>query len=68
MLSANETSRNLARNVVDQLQAARVKILGAVLNKVNVKQNGQYGRYYGAYYGHYGKGEETASRETGAQN
>ncbi len=68
VLSANETSRNLARNVVDQLQAARVKILGAVLNKVNVKQNGQYGRYYGAYYGHYGKGEETAARETGAQN
>ena len=65
VLSANETSRNLARNVVDQLQAAKVKILGVVLNKLNAKLNGQYGKYYGAYYGHYSSEEKKANSSGG---
>lgn len=60
VMAANGTSRNLARNVVDQLDAARVKILGVVLNKVNIRQNSQYGKYYGAYYGHYGSEDKIA--------
>lgn len=49
-------------NVKKQLENAGVPILGAVLNKVQMKKNsyygsyygGYYGKYYGSYYGHYG--------------
>ena len=58
VLAANETSRNLARNVTEQLQAAQVKILGVVLNKMSARLNGQYGKYYGAYYGNYDSGDK----------
>ena len=41
---------NEARN---QLDSSGVRILGAVLNKVDMKKGGAYGKYYGQYYGKY---------------
>lgn len=61
VLAAGETSRKLARAVTDQLQAADVKILGTVLNKIQV-QNSRYGKYYGMYYGTYNE-EKRSGRE-----
>ncbi|MBQ1527545.1 MAG: polysaccharide biosynthesis tyrosine autokinase [Lachnospiraceae bacterium] len=43
-------------NVKRQLENAGVSILGAVLNKVDMKKANYYGKYYGGYYGkYYGK-------------
>ena len=43
-------------NVKRQLENAGVSILGAVLNKVDMKKSNYYGKYYGGYYGkYYGK-------------
>ena len=46
------SSRGIA-NVKRQLENAGIPILGAVLNKVQMKKNGYYGSYYGGYYGGY---------------
>ena len=46
------SSRGIA-NVKRQLENANIAILGAVLNKVQMKKNGYYGSYYGGYYGSY---------------
>jgi len=43
----------LAQKVVKQLEKGNCRILGAVINKVNVKQDKHYGKYYGGYYGRY---------------
>lgn len=40
-------------NVKKQLEASGIRILGAILNKVQMKKNGYYGKYYGKYYGSY---------------
>ena len=43
-------------NVKRQLENSGVSILGAVLNKVDMKKANYYGKYYGGYYGkYYGK-------------
>ena len=43
-------------NVRRQLENSGVRILGAVLNKVDMKKANYYGKYYGGYYGkYYGK-------------
>ncbi|HEX3022036.1 MAG TPA: CpsD/CapB family tyrosine-protein kinase [Lachnospiraceae bacterium] len=46
-------SYHFAQNVKKQLEKSNCKILGVVLNKVNMEKNGYYGRYYGKYYGKY---------------
>ena len=39
-----------------QLEQSKVKILGAVLNKIDMETKSKYGGYYGQYgYGHYGE-------------
>ncbi len=48
-------SRKLLVSVKKQLEMAGVKIIGAVLNKVDMKKNNYYGKYYGSYYGQYDK-------------
>ena len=52
-----KTSSRMINSVKSQLEVAGVKIIGAVLNKVNMKKNSYYGKYYGSYYGHYGDKE-----------
>lgn len=49
VIAANMISYKFARNVKEQLQKSGCKILGVVLNKVDMKQNKYYGKYYGEY-------------------
>ncbi|MCD8369686.1 MAG: CpsD/CapB family tyrosine-protein kinase [Clostridiales bacterium] len=53
VIEADAISRRLEQRVKDQLEKSGCRILGVVLNKVNIHHN----RYYGKYgkYGHYGK-------------
>ncbi|WP_395319507.1 CpsD/CapB family tyrosine-protein kinase [Fructilactobacillus frigidiflavus] len=38
-------------NAVEQLKKVNAKILGTVMNRVNIKESSGYGGYYGGYYG-----------------
>ena len=53
VIAANQVSYKFAQNVMDQLRKTKVKIIGSVLNKVDLSENGYYGKYYGKYYGSY---------------
>lgn len=68
----NAVSYKFAQKVKEQLDKADSRILGVVLNKVDMSSKGYYGhygkyygRYYGKYYGRYGEdaGVEKAARE-----
>ncbi|MCD8365900.1 MAG: polysaccharide biosynthesis tyrosine autokinase [Clostridiales bacterium] len=48
-----QVSSRIVQNAKKQLEVSGVRILGAVLNKVNMKKNSYYGKYYGKYYGSY---------------
>lgn len=53
VLRDSAVSYRLAQQCKTQLEAARVPILGCVLNDVDMSVNRYYGRYYGHYYGKY---------------
>ncbi|MCM1121712.1 MAG: CpsD/CapB family tyrosine-protein kinase [Eubacterium sp.] len=56
VVESNAVSYRFAQRVKDQLDKADSKILGVVLNKVEMNSRGyygHYGRYYGKYYGKY---------------
>ncbi len=53
VVSQGTAGRKDILEVKGQLEASGVKILGAVLNKVDISRAGYYG--YGKYYGHYGR-------------
>ena len=53
VISQGEVSSRAVVSVKKQLEASGVRILGAVLNKVDIKKTGYYGKYYGNYYGNY---------------
>ena len=56
VIAANEVSYRFAQKVKEQLEKAECKILGCVLNKVDLGGKGHYSKYYGNYYGkYYGK-------------
>jgi len=56
VISQGAVSSRAVSSVKKQLEASGVRILGAVLNKVDMKRSGYYGKYYGGYYGsYYGK-------------
>lgn len=66
VIENNAISYRFAQKVKDQLDKAGCRILGAVLNKVEMKARGKYGygygygKYYGKYYGaNYGNEEES---------
>ncbi len=63
VIENDNTSYRMCQKVVSQLEKSGCKILGAVLNKVNMKSKGYYGKRYGKYYGnkygrYYGNEEE----------
>lgn len=69
VIQNNGISRRFARKVKEQLEKTGCRVLGAILNKVDMSAGsiyGHYGRYYGKYYGkyygqYYGRyGEENA--------
>ena len=47
-------SYKMLQRVKAQLDKSECKILGAVLNKVDMQHDAYYGNYYGKYYGNYG--------------
>lgn len=70
VIQNNGISRRFARKVKEQLEKTGCRVLGAILNKVDMSAGsiyGHYGRYYGKYYGkyygqYYGRyGEENAN-------
>lgn len=65
VVESNAVSYKFVQSVKEQLEKAGVRILGCVLNKVNMSSKGHYGKYYEKYYGsyygsYYGNGEEEA--------
>ena len=67
----NAVSYRFVQSVKEQLDKAGSRILGVVLNKVDMDGRGYYGhygryygKYYGKYYGRYGDG----GNETAAEN
>ena len=56
VIESGSISYRFARKVKEQLAVTGCRILGCVLNKVNLSGKGYYGKYYGNYYGkYYGK-------------
>lgn len=53
VVTANEVSYKFVKKVIDQLSKAGSRILGVILNKVDMSVNSYYGKYYGNYYGKY---------------
>lgn len=53
VIAANGVSHKFIQKAIEQLQKTNCKMLGAVLNKVDMSENGYYGKYYGNYYGKY---------------
>ncbi len=57
VIESGAINYRFARKVVDQLKVADAKILGVILNKIDISGKSYYGKYYGKYYGRY-YGEE----------
>ena len=56
VIESDVISRRFALNIKQQLERSGCRILGAVLNKVEMEGKGYYGHYYGKYYKkYYGK-------------
>lgn len=58
VIASEEISYKFVQKIKKQLELAECKILGVVLNKVNLKSMSYYGKYYGKYYGEYYSNEE----------
>jgi capsular exopolysaccharide synthesis family protein len=54
VIESNAISYRFAKDVKVQLEKSNCRILGAILNKVQLEKKGYYGKYYGKYYGNYG--------------
>ncbi len=56
VVAANAVSYKFEQKVLEDLKKSDCRVLGAVLNKVDMAVNKYYGKYYGRYYGkYYGK-------------
>lgn len=71
VVESNAVSYRFVQKVKDQLEMAQCRILGVVLNKVDMSTKGYYGhygryygKYYGKYYGSYGSGAGEARKES----
>ncbi len=53
VVAAGTISYRFVKSVKEQLEVTGCRILGAVLNKVDMTGKGYYGKYYGRYYGRY---------------
>ena len=53
VVAQGQVSSRLISETKHQLEASGIRILGAVLNKVDMKRGGAYGKYYDKYYGKY---------------
>ena len=60
--SGHKTPRQAVRHVADQLHTVRARLLGVVLNRVDLQRHSYYyGRYYSAYYGAEGRAAKKAA-------
>ncbi len=46
-------SYKMLQRVKEQLEKSECRILGVVLNKIDMERDAYYGNYYGKYYGKY---------------
>ena len=53
VIEHNGVSRRQIKKTKEQLEKSGCRILGAVLNKVDMKVGGYYNNYYNKYYGDY---------------
>lgn len=53
VIAAGGISYRFAKKIKEQLEMTGCRILGCVLNKVDMTGKGYYGKYYGSYYGKY---------------
>ena len=53
VVEADNVSYRITQKVKEQLDKSGCRILGAVLNKVEMDSKSYYGKYYGSYYGKY---------------
>lgn len=58
VVASEQISYKFAQKIKKQLEMAECRILGVILNKVNLRNQGYYGKYYGKYYGEYYTNEE----------
>ena len=54
VIESGRVSYKAAQKVLDQLKKSECRILGAVLNKVDIKNDKSYSKYSSYYYGSYG--------------
>ncbi|MCG8551101.1 MAG: capsular biosynthesis protein, partial [Desulfobacterales bacterium] len=52
VIKSGHTERKIIQDVVEQYRAAKLPIIGTVLNQVDMKKEGYY-RYYHKYYTSY---------------
>lgn len=53
VIATGSINYRFARRIKEQLEVAGCRILGCVLNKVDLSGKSYYGKYYGSYYGQY---------------
>lgn len=53
VIDSGDISYKFAQIVKKQLEMSECRILGVILNKVNLRNRGRYGKYYEKYYGKY---------------
>lgn len=61
VIESGAVSHKFVKSVKDQLDRVGCRVLGCVLNKVNLKRSSYYKKYYGYYsgYGYYGNPEDS---------
>lgn len=57
VIESGAVSYKFAQKIKKQLEMAECRLLGVVLNKVDLKSGSYYGKYYGKYYGEYDTNE-----------
>ena len=59
VIESGAVSHKFVRSIKEQLDRVGCRVLGCVLNKVDLKKSGYYKKYYGYYsgYGYYGNSE-----------
>ena len=57
VIESGAISYRYARKVKEQLEMSGCRLLGCVLNKVDIQGKSYYGKYYGKYYGSYERTE-----------
>ncbi|MBT3223764.1 MAG: CpsD/CapB family tyrosine-protein kinase, partial [Proteobacteria bacterium] len=63
VVQASRTSRQLVSNCCSKLQEVNQNLLGTVVNKLNIQQDGyDYYYYYNDYYSYYSSAEERETR------